>query len=140
MDKIVITGVGIYDGSYDVDFTRDFTNRELHTIKKVAGVTAGEIQEAFERGDNDMVVALAVIALERTGEKVNVDAIWDAPAGGITVEIGERDEVDADPLPSPPSDDGSENASGGGSESSGSGSSGSGDPLESNLSLTGSLG
>ena len=44
-----------------------FTNRELHLIKQIAGVRAGELFDAMEVGDNDLVVALAHIAVKRAG-------------------------------------------------------------------------
>ena len=87
MDQIVITGIAGYNGEYDLDASY-FTNKELHTIKKLAGVRAGEIQAAFAAGDNDLIVALAAIALERNGKAVHEQVLWDAKVGCIML-VGE---------------------------------------------------
>lgn len=95
MDKLVIDGIAPYDGSYE--FTLDgFTNRELHRIKKLTGLRAGEFEDAFSALDNDMVVALAVVILERNGQSVRDDILWDAEAGGIRLEFS-TEEVDDGP-------------------------------------------
>jgi hypothetical protein len=100
MSQINITGIGrAYDGDYEFDGTY-FTNKELHTIKRLAGVRAGEIPAALEAGDNDLVVALTVIALERNGKVVNEDVLWNAKVGCIEAILGEdvsEDDADADP-------------------------------------------
>ena len=86
-DTITIEGVPGYNGEYPLDITY-FTNRELHLIKKVSGVRAGELTEAFNAGDNDLMVAVAAIAIQRhTHKDVNVDALWDAEAGKFTFNM-----------------------------------------------------
>lgn len=100
MPHISIEGIPPYSGDYPIDF--DFSNRELHTIKQISGVRAGEIVEAGLKGDNDLVIALTMIALRRTGQVVNEDLIWDAKAGKITFVA---DEADAVPPPQQSSDD-----------------------------------
>lgn len=76
-----------------------FTNRELHIVKQVSGVRAGEVWDAMEAGDNDVLVALAHIAVRRTGApRPSLDELWDLPAGGI--EIVEPDEAE-DPTTPP---------------------------------------
>lgn len=100
MDRIKIEGIHRdYDGEWDLDVTY-FTNRELSIVKRLAGVRAGELDEAFGAGDSDLIVAMAVIALKRAGKTVVEDAIWDAPSGQITFVAGE---VDADVPPAIPS-------------------------------------
>lgn len=99
-DKIRLEGVFPYDGEYEMDLSY-FTMRELHTIKKVAGVRAGELGEALEAGDSDVVVAIALIALQRAGKQVSEDIIWDAPAGKVTLVAGEEEEADEDDPPTP---------------------------------------
>jgi hypothetical protein len=81
--KIIIERVPPYDGEYEFDDS-SFTNRELHTIKQISGVRPGEFLEAGAALDNDLVVALTIIALRRAGHTVNEDAIWDAEVGRIT--------------------------------------------------------
>lgn len=113
MDKLVIEGIEPYDGTYE--FALDgFTNRELHRIKKLTGLRAGEFEDAFSALDNDMVVAFAVITLERNGHTVKDDILWDAPAGGIRLEFSEE-EVEDD---SPPGQAASPTSSGDASQSS----------------------
>lgn len=113
MDKIKIEGVLPYDGEYDLDVSY-FTNRELNIIKRLSGVRAGELDEAFGAGDNDLIVALAVIALRRAGKTAAEDAIWDAPSGKITF-VADEVEADADPpvIPSSLRSDGEKPASSG---------------------------
>ena len=84
MAHFLIEGLPPYDGTYEIEFDT-FTNRELHTIKTLAGVRAGELEEAADAGDTDLVVAFAVIALQRAGLKVDPEAIWNADVGQITL-------------------------------------------------------
>jgi hypothetical protein len=94
------------DGSYEFDIGT-FTNRELHTIKQVAGVRGGEMGEALGAGDNDIVVALALIVLARHGKDVPVDVLWDAELGKITLDASDLDEeVDERPPVSSPTPSG----------------------------------
>jgi hypothetical protein len=86
MPKVTIAGIPGVDGEYLLDLDDQFTNRELHLIKQLSGVRAGEVGEAFAAGDNDLIVALTLIALKRAGREVSVDLIWDAKAGGVTFE------------------------------------------------------
>jgi hypothetical protein len=89
MDTLTIEGIPAYNGEYPLDSSY-FTNRELNLIKTVSGVRAGELGEAFGAGDNDLMVALAAIAIWRAkGEKPNIDALWDAEAGKFTLNIAE---------------------------------------------------
>lgn len=91
MERIVLTGVAPYDGEYEIDF--EFNNAELHTIKRVAGIRAGEFNEALEKGDNDLNVAIAIIALQQAGKPVEEERIWQAKPGFLSIE----DDVEADP-------------------------------------------
>jgi hypothetical protein len=77
-----------------------FTNRELHIIKQVAGVRAGQLFEAMEAGDSDLLVALAHIAIRRMKlNRPSLDELWDLPAGDITVGAEEETVDAADPTP-----------------------------------------
>lgn len=101
MDALTIEGIAGYNGDYPLDMTY-FTNRELHLIKEVSGVRAGELEEAFAAGDNDLMVAIAAIMIWRkTGTKPNLDALWDAEAGKFTfnMEDSEDEPEDDDSLP-----------------------------------------
>lgn len=84
--KVVISGILGIEGSWDLDVgNQPLTNGELHTIKKISGIRAGEIEEAFSAGDNDLMVSLASIALTRAGKPVPIHVLWDAPAGSSIV-------------------------------------------------------
>jgi hypothetical protein len=85
MGKNKIEGVPVLNGEYPIDETT-LTNRDFHTIKKVSGLRAAELEEAFAAGDVDLVVALAVCALYRAGKREPeiVDMLFDAEAGKIS--------------------------------------------------------
>jgi len=95
--KIKIDGVPGFNATYDLDMTY-FTMRELHTVKTIAGVRAGEMSEAITAGDNDLMVAFAVIAVGRSGKTIHPDLLWDARSGTITV-IADDVPEDEDPNP-----------------------------------------
>ncbi len=97
MATLVIEGIHGLDGEYETDFSF-FTNREWRTIKEIAGVRMGEFEQARIAGDNDLIVALTVIALRRRNIDVNVDALWDAEAGKILLRMDDEDAGD-DALP-----------------------------------------
>jgi len=135
MPKLIIEKLPPYDGSYPLDVGA-FTGRELHTIKQISGVRAGELASAFEAADYDLVVAFTVIVLQRAGKTVNPDDILDAEIGSITVEMDDATIEDVERPPTSPPTSGSESSSGGppnssdGSTTSGSPSSdGGGQPL-----------
>jgi hypothetical protein len=102
MDSLTIEGIPVYNGEYPLDMSY-FTNRELNLIKTVSGVRAGELSEAFEAGDNDLMVAIAAIAIWRSkGEKPNMDPLWDAAAGKFTFNIEDTEaETEDESLPPP---------------------------------------
>ena len=101
-DRVIIHGVPPYDGSYELDWDREFTVREWGWIKRHAGylpLTIGG--DAF--ADPELISILAVIVLRRAGtiQPDDVprvfDRFLDAPFGStITIE-GEPTEDDASP-------------------------------------------
>lgn len=117
-DRITLSGVKPYDGSYELDIVAaPLTVREWGWIKKHAGylpVTVGD--DTFT--DPEFIAVLAVIALRRNGsvETRDVAAVYDriadAPFGAtIRFELGDGDgEGDADPPPR--SSNGNESSSG----------------------------
>jgi hypothetical protein len=142
MAVIKISGVPGLDGDYPIDFNA-LTNRNLHQIKKIAGVRAGEIVEAFQAGDNDLVVVLAVIAVQNSGkfpqlsEAAIAEMLWDAPAGSsITIDLSDEED-DASPPAILPNEPNSPSGSSGAPATSGSSSSEPGDLPVSPPSLTG---
>lgn len=107
------------DGEYDCRLD-NFDYAELHEIKRISGVRGGEIAEALIAGDTDLVLAIAVIVLRREGRNPDVESLWRAQAGNITLQVFDEEEDEPD---SPPEQSPSENESPGenidGSESSG---------------------
>jgi hypothetical protein len=146
MAKLKIEGVPPYDGEYDLDIAA-FTGTELHTIKQISGVRAGELQDGLQAGDYDLVVAFTVIVLQRAGQDVDPAAIMNATVGSITVDLQTEDAevVDERPPVSSPTPNGSENSLGAGlssnesTEPSGSPSPDAGDPPANLLKAIGSL-
>lgn len=112
-EKIIIKGIGGIDGEYDLDIAAmlDFghpetlTQREAHKIKKATGLRLGELEDAVDSGDSDMVIAFAIVALDRAKKRYDIESLWDAPLGAVVLEADEQqpasDEADdADPLSS----------------------------------------
>jgi hypothetical protein len=105
MNKLVVSGIPSLDGTYEFEDFATFTNRELHRIKMMTGLRVGEFQEAFEVGDNDVLVALAMVVLTRTGKEVDDDLLWDAPAGVLVFDFSEEaDPTQGSGTPSEPSE------------------------------------
>jgi hypothetical protein len=107
MPTLKIEGVPQLDGEYELDISR-FTNWELHLIKQETqtdgrpGVRANEIEEAFAAGDNDLLVAIALIILQRAGRgelRQNKSLLWGADAGAITFDLTEEEKAEADAVP-----------------------------------------
>ena len=96
--------IKINDREYS--FAPPFTNRELHTIKRIAGVRSAEIQQAYEAGDNDLLICLALIAVQRAGAaRPTLDELWDMPVGAISVVVPDEDPTPAAVAATPPSGD-----------------------------------
>lgn len=141
MALIAVTIENVFgaDGRYEID-AEYFTNRELHQIKQISGIRAGELGEAIDAGDSDLLVALAVVALARHGKTVPVDVLWDANAGRIAIEavIDEAALAEVAALPPESGGDAMSDAAKTNADS-GNGSSGSGASPASLPSPTGSL-
>lgn len=119
VDKIVIEDVPPYDGEYE--FEGAFTNRELHIIKRISGVRAGELEEASTAMDSDLLVAIAVVLLRRAGKLPRhvpdeaVELFWEAEAGSIRYvgakgDAGPPAPTSSDALAEPSVNDGSSGA------------------------------
>jgi hypothetical protein len=82
-DKFVVTGIPAFNGDYPIDMGT-FSMRELNIIKRMSGVRAGELSEAFAAGDSDVIFAMAVVAVRRNGrdweafEKIGWEVDFDA--------------------------------------------------------------
>ena len=92
---LVIDGVQPWDGRYEIDW--EFTNQELYDIKRVSrGVRPAELLDALDSHDPGAFVGLAVVLLQRAGNRVDEDQFWHAAAGSLSIEIDDED--DAVPL------------------------------------------
>lgn len=105
---IKLEGVPPLDGVYPFD-ADTFDGNEMHLIKKISGVRGGELKEAIEAGDYDLVIAFAVIALQRAGKKVSADQLRAAAIGTITFDAGEAEAEERPPSSASPN--GSESSS-----------------------------
>jgi|SRR5215831_5332690 len=94
MLTIQISNVPGLDGEYEL--STNFTNRDFRTIKQMAGLRPMELEEAFQKRDIDLIVALAAIALRRAGKLFDENQLWDAELGSIRL-IGDEEEKDASP-------------------------------------------
>ena len=83
------------EGDKRYEIPEAYTYRELSRIKTLTGIRAGEIEEALSAGDTDLVVALAQIAAERSGDTAPFSALVSLDFGAISLE----DSEDADPTP-----------------------------------------
>lgn len=99
MDKFIVTGIPAFNGDYPIDIGT-FTMRELQIIKRMSGVRAGELEEAFNAGDTDLILAIAVIAVRRSGKAwEQFEAIaWESELGAIEFHSDEEVAADAVPL------------------------------------------
>lgn len=99
-DTLTIRGVAQIDGTYEFDLAEmltaghpaSLTSREGHRIKTMSGVRIGELEEALEAGDNDVMVALAAIVLTRHGKRFDESLLWDAPMGAAEFAFPDREE------------------------------------------------
>ncbi len=98
MPNVTIKQLYNLDGEYPLDLV--FTHRDFRDIKRIAGVRANEVMDAINAGDMDVVVALAAIALRRSGKPFDVEQLWDAEAGNILLDL--TDEEVADNASPPP--------------------------------------
>src|SRR5690242_309449 len=103
-DKLIVSGVHEeIDGNHPCDILgmltighpESLTNRELHRIKKMTGILAGNLFDAINDGDMDATVGFAAVILTRNGKVYLDDWLWDAPMGAsLTFEIAAAEEED----------------------------------------------
>jgi len=55
----------------------EFTVREMRSIKTLTGLLPGQIEEALDQGDLDIVLALVIISAARAGKKVTEETVLD---------------------------------------------------------------
>ena len=105
MPKLIVDGLPPWDGEYPFDNWL-FTNRELHRIKQLSGIRAGELFEAIEAGDSDVAVIVAAVVLARHGKHADVEDLWDAQVGVLKIDMADEQEDDARPPELTPGDAG----------------------------------
>lgn len=87
-------------GSFPFPPFDTLNGHELHLIKTMSGVRAGELEEALEAGDFDVILAFAAVALRRAGRKVPSEALLDLkPADVEAAGAYEEEDHTEDPLP-----------------------------------------
>jgi hypothetical protein len=69
------------------DMPEEMTGREFRYIKQETDLRAGEITDAVNGGDADVILCLAAIAMRRAGEAVEVEDLMD-------LRIGKPDEFE----------------------------------------------
>jgi hypothetical protein len=104
-DKLVVSGVHEdIDGEHPCDILGmltvghpdSLTNRELHKIKLMTGIVAGNLFDAINDGDMDATVGFAAVILTRNGKVFQDDWLWDAPMGAslrFEIKAAQEDEV-----------------------------------------------
>ncbi len=98
MPNVTIKNLYNLDGEYPLDLV--FTHRDFRDIKRIAGVRANEVMESINAGDLDVIVALCAIALRRAQKPFDIEQLWDAEAGNITLDLtSEEDEEEAPLVP-----------------------------------------
>lgn len=123
MIVLTLAGVAPWDGVYEFPDFR-FTQRELHRIKQLSGIRAGELIEALDANDTAAMVGVAVVVLARTGKAVDPDDLFDSTVGSIRLDIVADpvdEEDDADPPTRQPAGSGTESTAAGGGDGSASG-------------------
>ncbi len=84
-------------GTFPFPRLDDLNGAELHRIKVVSGVRAGELPEALEAGDFDVILGIVGVALERAGRKVPNEALMTLKPAGVVVEGAFEEEDSAEP-------------------------------------------
>lgn len=112
---IRITNLPPYTGEYPLDLGM-LDMGDYHIIKETAGYTSQEWRDGLMRGDSDLVVAFAIIALRKKGMRVSADAFWNVPLesdapGMPRIEFIPVVEEGADAGPPPPQTSDSETTS-----------------------------
>ncbi len=74
----------VIDGN-EYPIPQSFTFKEMSLIKRLSGVRAGELQQAMDAGDTDLMAAIAIIAMRRSGAEVDEAKFFDADIGSVTV-------------------------------------------------------
>lgn len=105
-NSIVVAEMGRWDGTYDLGTEdRVFNGREWHWIKKVSGYMPATIAEGFSGQDPDLFIALAVIAMVRSGKLhreqalVAAEELAELPYTGRSITLTGYAAEEADEVP-----------------------------------------
>lgn len=63
------------------DMPEEMTGREFRFIKQETGHLGGEIEDALNQGDTDLMLALIVVAMRRVGEDATLEGLLDLKVG-----------------------------------------------------------
>lgn len=74
-----------------------YTYREIGKIKTLTGIRSAEIEDALLAGDTDVVLAIAQIAAERSGDAAPITALEVLDFGAIRIVDDEVDPTQAGP-------------------------------------------
>lgn len=105
MPHQIIVNVPPYEGEYEFDRAGSFSYTEWRWIKKIAGYMPLTIDEGWNGGDPDLMLALAVITMHRadkfeTREVMDVVAVLESAevdGASITVKLEEEEAAEVDP-------------------------------------------
>ncbi len=124
-DRIKVQGIPAFDGEYDLDIGDQPLNAlEWRWVKKISGYLPFTIDDGLSGGDPDVVIALAVVAMQRAGKitrdqvLMTADQLADLPFDDAHILLLAGDVEDPPPV-SPPtsgqqeSENGSSGSSGG---------------------------
>lgn len=83
-----------------------YTYREIGKIKTLTGIRSAEIEDALLAGDTDVVLAIAQIAAERSGDAAPITALELLDFGAIRIVDDEVDPTQAGEEAAPDAGDG----------------------------------
>lgn len=88
--KLVITWADEQQDTFEVP--ESYTYREIKTMRQITGLEPAQFEDAVEKGNADLAIALAVVSSARAGRPVDPERLYDLPFGAIMVEEeeGER--------------------------------------------------
>lgn len=90
--KITIDG-----RTYPFPAVDTLTFREGALLQRIAGRGMAEIGAAAEAGDTNVIVAMALIAMRRSGQPVEEDYVLDLPIRAIVVDTEDQEASNGGP-------------------------------------------
>ena len=99
MPNTIVVNVPPYEGEYEIDLnTRMFSHVEWRWVKKISGYMPMTISDGWKGGDPDLILALAIIAMFRSGKIEKSQAltvaeqIEDAEVDGVAISVKLEDD------------------------------------------------